>query len=447
MLVGIAGCKKDFLDTKPNKALLVPQTIADFQRLLDNTGVMNLCPSLALLAGDEFYADANSIAVWTTPAERNTYIWADEIFEVQTSTEWNACYKQIFYSNIILEGLETMSAEDQGKSEAKWIKGSALFFRAQAFYNLAQVFCPPFRNTGNDDLLGLPLKLKADVNEQVQRANLSATYSQVIEDLTNSLALLPGSVSSKNRPSQRAALGLLARVNLTMQRYSEALSYANDALGQNSSLLDFNSLTATLTSTANPFPVGLPTGNDEVIFYNSMVSYSFFNNNLRVDSTIYRSYANNDLRKSVFFVSRSTGQINVKGSHAGTTGAFAGIANDELYLIRAECEARKGNLLSAMNALNQLLVKRHRTGTYLNQTAVTAEEALKLILSERRKELFRRGLRWSDLRRLNQDAKTSVVLQHQASGPVIQLQPQSLKYTFPIPPDEIIASGILQNPR
>jgi len=443
----IGGCKKDFLETRSNRALLVPETLTDFQRILDNTGVMNLGPSIPLISGDEFYADQNTVSAWSTPAERNAFTWADDIFEGQTSSDWNTSYKQVFCSNIILDGMEKMGEAEKNTTGANAIKGAALFFRAVAFYNLAQEFCAPYRQNGNDQLLGLPLKLRSDINEKVQRSTLTETYAQIISDLKTSVSLLPPTTTYKNRPTSNAATAMLARVAMSMQDYPEALRHADNSLKQNNKLLDFNSLMATLTSTANPFPTGLPLGNEEVLFYSTLIGYSFFNNNFRVDNLLYNSYAANDLRKSTFFADRGNGQITIKGTYGGTTGAFIGLANDELYLIRAECQARLGNLDASMSDLNQLLIKRHRTGTYQNISANTPEEALIMILSERQKELIRRGVRWTDLRRLNQQSSTAKVLQHILGAKTYTLEPASPKYTMPIPPDEIIASGIIQNPR
>lgn len=448
LLAGLLeGCKKDFLETRSNRALLVPETLTDFQRILDNTGVMNVGPAIPLIAGDEFHADQNTVTAWSTPAERNAYIWADDIFEGQTSQDWNSCYKQVFYSNIILDQMEKMGEAEKDLPEARAIRGAALFFRAVAFYNLAQVFCAPYQQNGNERLLGLPLKLRSDINEQATRSTLAETYAQITSDLKTSVSLLPSNTQYKNRPTSIAATGMLARVSLTMLDYQQALMYADNCLKQNGRLLDFNTLTATLTSTANPFPVGLPLGNEEVLFYSTFIGYSFFNNNFRVDNALYNSYTANDLRKPVFFTDRGNGQITVKGSHGGSTGAFMGLANDELYLIRAECQARAGNYTAALADLNQLLVKRFKTGTFQNLTAVNGEETLKLILRERRKELIRRGLRWTDLRRLNQEVFTATTLQHILGTQTYILEPTSARYTMPIPPDEILASGIAQNPR
>jgi len=73
-------------------------------------------------------------------------------------------------------------------------------------------------------------------------------------------------------------------------------------------------------------------------------------------------------------------------------------------------------------------------------------EALDTILVERRKELAFRGLRWSDLRRLNKEG-WGIMLNRNLNGVPYTLPPNSELYTLPIPPDVIQLSGIMQNPR
>jgi hypothetical protein len=57
-----------------------------------------------------------------------------------------------------------------------------------------------------------------------------------------------------------------------------------------------------------------------------------------------------------------------------------------------------------------------------------------------------RGLRWTDLRRLNQDSKYAVTLYRIVNGLTYQLQPQSLRYIFEIDQNAVNIGGLIQNP-
>jgi hypothetical protein len=86
------------------------------------------------------------------------------------------------------------------------------------------------------------------------------------------------------------------------------------------------------------------------------------------------------------------------------------------------------------------------TGSFTPYPVMSAAEALDTVLAERRKELAFRGIRWSDLRRLNQE-DWNITLTRNLNGTPYTLPPNSKLYTLPIPPDVIQESGIAQNPR
>jgi hypothetical protein len=116
-------------------------------------------------------------------------------------------------------------------------------------------------------------------------------------------------------------------------------------------------------------------------------------------------------------------------------------------LIRAECSARLENPTGAMKDLNTLMEKRwNNKVSYPVITAANAEDALRKVLVERQKELFLRGQRWNDLRRLNKDDRFKVTLTRTIGGVTYTLEPNSYKYTLPIPDDVIQLSGMEQNP-
>lgn len=91
-----------------------------------------------------------------------------------------------------------------------------------------------------------------------------------------------------------------------------------------------------------------------------------------------------------------------------------------------------------MKDLNNLLQTRWKVGTYINLTAANADTALGLILNERRKELCFRGLRWTDLKRLNKDDRFKVTITRSLNGQTYTLLPNSLRYVLPIDDKEIL---------
>ncbi|MNE17674.1 SusD family protein [compost metagenome] len=117
-------------------------------------------------------------------------------------------------------------------------------------------------------------------------------------------------------------------------------------------------------------------------------------------------------------------------------------------LIKAECEARKGNTTTAADLLNTLRQKRFKPADYVALTASTNDEALQLVINERRRELFQKGLRWFDLKRLNKDEHFRKMLKRNYQGQEIVLEPTSNRYALPIPGKVILLNPkIEQNPR
>ncbi|MBO9202951.1 MULTISPECIES: RagB/SusD family nutrient uptake outer membrane protein [Niastella] len=441
------SCKKGWIEIKSNKSLDTPNTVEDFQALLDYTTNMNENrPSIGEVSADNYYVPYTSWQTWT-PYNKSAYMWNADIYNNSTTdnVNWNYSYRQVFYSNIVLDGIDDV--ESIRKSTMEWnnVKGSALYFRGEAFFNVSQIYTRPYSLTFPDNA-GIPLRLNADPNDKSVRASLKDTYQQIVQDLKGSLNYLPDVPVYKQRPSKPAAYALLSRIYLVMQDYPNALMYADSCLKKVDSILDYN----TLKSTVN-FPI--PGLNKEVIFQATISDdlQGLLGVNCIVDSTLYKSYDNNDLRKTLFYKAGSPGQMNFIGTYTGgtastTSKAFGGIATDEVYLTRAECYARTGNVAAAMSDLNKLMIARWKTGTFVPFTAAGATDALAIILRERRKETPFRGLRWLDLRRLNSEGD-NITLTRTVNGQQYSLPPNDLRYALSIPPDVISLSGMTQNDR
>jgi len=457
LLAGIGSLfschKSDFLDKKPSTDLVVPSTLDDFQALLDNDNVMRETPVLGEVSADNFYLLPD---FWDglNLKEKNAYIWlpgnADIFYGGQGGVEdWNIPYQQVFYCNVILDALPKVDRTSMNSARWDAIKGAALFIKANAYYNIAQVFALPYDPGTAATDPGIPLRRTSDVNAPSDLSNLGGTYTEILNELQAASGLLPVDVPglNLNRPSKPAALALLARVCLSMRDYPNAGLYADSCLQFPHTLLDYNTVNAGSLFPFNKPPV-------EVLYQSRSLSTSKVLAGLIapgciVDSGLYQSYANGDLRKGVFFSVNGSGLPNLKGSYNASIFPFTGLAIDEVYLIKAECLAREGNYMSAMQALNTLLQSRWVTSTYVQLNASSKEEALATILTERRKELPFRGLRWTDLRRFNKEG-TNYTLTRVINSQTYHLLPDypgNLFYILPIPPDVITISGMKQNPR
>jgi tetratricopeptide (TPR) repeat protein len=436
----LLSCKK-YLDKVPDSRLAVPATLEEFQQLLDNELMFtNNSPALGEFSSDDIYLPYTA---WQAalPVVRNAYIWEKDIYKGQANTDWNNLYTQVYYANIVLEGVRDLTVSSGNQAKYNVIKSSALFHRAYAFYNLLETYSKPYDAATAASDLGIPLRVSADLNEKAVRSSVQASYDRLIQDIQDAIHTLPTAIpfGNLNRPSKPVAFALLARVYLSMQDYQKAGQYADSSLQLYRELTDFNTLNV---STTLPF-AGLI---NEVMYQSTEAYYNIFF--YPVDTTLYSLYDENDIRREIFFRNNAaTGIKEFKGSYSTSIFLFSGFATDEMYLIRAECSARNGNVTAAMSDLNELLEKRWKTGAFVPFTAATPDEALGKILVERRKELVFRGLRWSDLRRLNRQNASAISLTRVLDGNTVTLPPNDLRYTFPIPDNEIRLSGIQQNPR
>lgn len=422
-----SACQKEFLEKRPSKSLLVPTSLSEIQALLDNIPIMNNAPALNMLAADEF-AITDIGLDRATANVRTAYLWLVDNYQGTSISDWNQQYEQVFYSNVAIDALEKLKSKNTYP-----VKGAALFYRAMAMFNLSQLFAKSYSPT-NLNAFGLPYPTSADVNLRPKRGTLAQLYQNMLVDLNLAAQLLPIKPTTKNRPAQQSCYALLARIYLIMMDYHNAQKYAEKALELSSVLLDFN----VAKTGFYPFGEPLPNGIDEVIFYQRKYAYTIFNFGVTsIDPTLDSLFNANDLRRDVLFFSGGGNIVYFSG--------YEGLTTSECYLIKAECLARANQITEATALLNQLLINRYKTGTFKPLDITSKNEALRQIINERRKDLFGRGTRWSDLRRLNQDPYFAITLSRISKAKTYILHPNSEKYVLKIPDQEIAGNNIEQN--
>ncbi len=435
------SCSDSFLNVKPNKKQVVPTTLEDLDLLLQDTRTLNsFWPSVQEIAADDLFLETSRWNSLINLTQRNAYIWSTDVFNNEEQNDWSLPYVVVFNMNVVLESLKHAANDGQTKKHDN-IKGTALFFRAYAFYQLAQLFAPAYIKESAKSQLGIVIRTSSDINIKSTRASLQESYDRIIADLNESLTWLPDDVDFKTQPTKAAAYGLLARVYLSMSAYEDALKYADLCYALHSELLDFNELNV---SDNNP----IKRYNKEVIFHSTLLGRAPLSaTSGRIDTVFINQYQDNDLRKDTYFrLVSQPNRYSFRGSYDGSGSLFGGIATDEILLIQAECHARLNAKESGTAALNELLFNRYKAGEFVELEFSSSSDLLDTILIERRKELIFRGIRWTDLKRLNLDPKYEKTLTRALDEMTYRLEPNGSRYTFPIPQSVVAFNGIEQNP-
>ncbi len=439
IMIGIilTGCKK-FLEIEP-KGKVLAKKIEHYNGLFNNTflnGFQNLKItattnattgesgySFSILGEVEapFYMSDDMMANPTTfqnysLIRQKFYKWADDVyFPEDNAAEWGTMYIHNYVYNVIVNGV--MDAEDGTESEKKALQSEARVARAYMHFWTAQLFAKPFDESTAATDLGIPIVTNSTPEvEGYKRASLKEVYDFIINEINSSMPYLNTNTISKGRIGQLAANCILAEVYFNMGKYQEAMVPLNKAFGllgsskvpislynYNTSVTDwYNALVPNMGLSKFPNPYD----SFETIFVEQTAApvYSAFSSLAVLTPETYNLFGTDDQRKKAFSnrgLLSSSLQLPGYQRAAPLTVNF-GPTLPNLYLMKAECEARNGQLADAKTDLETLRKNRMPDAVAQVQYS-TKEELVKLILRERLLEFAATGRRWFDMRRLFDD--------------------------------------------
>lgn len=345
---------------------------------------------------------------------------------------WIAIYDDINRANEIIDKVPAVPNLDP--DEMNEILGEAYFLRALDYHNLVKVFA------------GVPLRLKPatslDDAASVTRASVTDVYTQILKDLDSAQADISDG-DQTTQASTGAVLALRARVLLYQGDYAGAAAAAKAVED-----LDQYSLAPVYGDLFSPLGTATPEDIFRIIFtaeqYNNLSYYYLYDNRYEVEptrnlmhdydpaydtTTSPTNYAPADLRGQWNITLHGSHPQGAKYRSVQGTEYLHVIRFAEVLLIRAEAEARLGNLDTALVKVNAI---RQRAGLPA-LGAMSQDDLLAAIIDERRKELAFEGDRWADLVRLG------------TAATVLDIPPQQTLY--PIPQREIdVTPGLTQNP-
>ncbi|MGN7986093.1 RagB/SusD family nutrient uptake outer membrane protein [Pedobacter sp. 22226] len=443
-LLSFPSCRK-YVEIPPEQTKIL-STAADYTQLMYNSSANEQGYYYPIFSGDDAGSDETRWQTSLQTAAGNAYTWAERNFGSQEEDlDWQNAYRKIFIYNTIVDGI----MGSVGTDEEKQIGMSyALVHRAFEYFSLVNLYGNQYAAATAASDPGVPLLLKPKFLGDLTRASVQAVYDQVISDLNTAIPGLKNLPDFPSNPSKVSAYAILSRVYLHKRDFVNAEKFADMSLALQSNLLDLNvyktGTPAFPTKVNNPeellikrtsqFPVAFPLSTDAENMYDKT-------NDIRYTLLTTPGAT---LPATTFTVSRGYNK-----SRLTNDGGYIGPSVPEMILIKAECEARAGNIAATLSLLNDLRKKRYNNASaYINLSAASANEALHLVIDERKREFVARGFRWFDQRRLRQDAGFIGTVTRIFKGVTYTLAPNSNRYTFAIGDKYILLNPeITQNPR
>ncbi|WP_294199733.1 RagB/SusD family nutrient uptake outer membrane protein [uncultured Chryseobacterium sp.] len=403
----LGSCSSDLLNTLPEADKVTSNFYKDASQI--EQGVNGVYGSLqytgqykqGLLTIGEIPSDNTFDEV---PANDNFTYGEFDFFTIQPTNSlienaWKDNYVGIQQANIILNRIGSITDMSEGTKKTRI--GEMKFLRALMYFNLVRIF-------GDVPLV---TQETTDVNSYFGQSRTPANevYNFVEGELKEAITLLPATAAQKGRATKGAALGILGRVLMTRNKFSEALPYLSQIDGLGYSLLSDVTKIFDVTNKNNAeiifdvqFASGL-NGNSEgsnafQLFSPSGTVSGAKGHNLPTKE-VYNLYSSADKRRNAYIGLTNNGvpytKKLVKTSSAVDDGGsnVVVIRLADVYLMMAECYAQTNDLTNANLYLNKIKTRAGITNVNLtSQQALLAE-----IDKERRLELIGEGHRWFDL--------------------------------------------------
>jgi len=435
----------DYLDNIP-KGEKVPTTFADFNAMLNyESGCHSQdAGQTIILMNDRFVSSSllNYYGYW-----KANYMWDETADRIDLNNSYEMTYYYgygiISTVNLVIENVE--DATDGTAEEKKILMAQAKTLRADAYFFLLNYYSKTYNPTTSATDGGIPIITSAEVNAPYTQMSVKECYEFILNDINDALPNLPEKSQNILYPTIGTGYALAARVYLQMQNYEKALEYAEKALSINNQLFDWNEFyeaNKSVMDVAGSYQTtASPMGYDFCENYNfthGAVYYSTTEYQIRLDRAA--KFEEGDRSLKCRWKYRKVGENEY---YQGILSGYynRGLTTTEIYLIKAECLARLGDVDNAIKILNTVRKKRINPSIYQDKTANTAAEAIKLINRTKSDALLMSYIPFCDRRRLNLESSTAETFTKTEGGVNYTLSPTSSLWTFPFPLGAVKISG------
>ena len=424
--------------------------LASVNAIYDALGEVGLYNSNLWLIQDISSDDCDALSTWNDPNAQQFDRYTLQANNNYTTSIWQSSYRLISRANLSIDRIPEIAMDEAMKNR---LLGEASFLRALNYFNLVRLF-------GDVPLVLHP---ESDIDDYlVPRNEKEEVYDQIISDLDFAIASLPGSYggTNKGRATKGAALGVMAKVYLTIQEWSLAAEKSAEVMAITSyglwpdfadnfkeankngmeSIFEVQFYSAVQSENSRIVISGLPSiyafpAGVGIILPTEDLLESFETGDHRYEATFFEEYNYFGLNTFDPHIWKHWDQSVYDASETGQSGAnFPVMRYAEVLLIYAEAlnELNQGPTQEAYDAVN-MVRERARNGddTILPDLSTLSYEEFQIaVLKEKRCETVNEGQRWFDLVRTgNLEAFVK-----RAKGD--KATPQSFNYVFPIPQRE-----------
>lgn len=474
-----------YLDIEPKGQALL-NTTEDYLGLLEDVSPNYDISDSWYMCNEASWRQLEELKSYTYPMKSVGYFW-DESFDRANytieSSLYNDCYNRITKYNALIDGIGEAKGSDEDKTLGM---AQAKLMRAYNYFFLVNTFAKPYDPATAYQTSGIIVRERmfSSIEDEGVQQSVGYTYDFIQKDIDEAIDGLPHNATNTFRPDRTLGLAFKAKVQLFRRQYDACIKSCGQALEEAAAAghklwnmnTEYNQYAPSLKQMGYPeYAIDQPQYagmNDmvETIWKNRVTHgyndpeqliYLFCTNQgdpypMYVTKPVLDLFGSSVDERNIDLRYRFC--IRYKAMHATAPEGdqdFAtlsvkwnpcGMRLSEVYLMLAECYARKGgadNINKAMEYLETLRSCRLVKGKYAHLSATDEATALRLVREERKRELFLTCNGFFDMRRFMtefHESESKVV-----EGKTYTITPESHLLTFPFPLKAMQTSNLVQN--
>lgn len=478
----------NYLDLVPKGKAVLNQT-SDYLGLLEDMYGYPIS-SEWYICGEHAPAYVDKIKNYADPLMSVSFFW-DESFNrapYMTSTGsadlYYMCYNKIAKYNIIIQNIGDAEGSETDKVEGV---AQAKILRAYNYFYLINTYAKPYDPATASQERGIILRDEFSLEEEGVQKTIADAYALIQQDIEDAVPNLPHKSLNTFRPDKTFGYALKAKVHLFKREIDLALQASLDCLKEaegegNHKLWDMNvdyqsALVQFKESQSEDNPqismmpdmmfewnmpfyslfrmfgsmmyFGHPYESSENLFYQHGLNYMSPQAALIRKPVLDLFNKKEDLRYTFSIGTTSDGPATAEPGCSMINNMFlhwncGGVKLSEVYLIAAECYARKGDMTNTIKYLNDLR-KNRILKTYYRDLPEPADvtAAMKIVREERKRELLFTSNGFFDMRRFCTEFNET--LTREFEDKTYTLKPTSHLLTFPFPVSAMQNSNLIQN--